>query len=324
MSKFSHRQDVADYSDREPTVRIGLVGCGRLAELGYIPAFRKAAGVTLAGVADINQSRCHDIAPLVAAYDGIQALLEAGNIDALIIATPTRFHLDDAQQAAQGHLPTLLEKPPGLDLAQAHALLNLTPQPWIAFNRRFDPEIIRIKNGIPAEGTLSMRLELHYRRKSWNPFDMSDDAILDLGPHLIDLARWLTDSKIRSVKGLRLEQTRAEFEIELERGHAVVVCSSNSPYREVIQVRLNHDFPARSFTRGGIVAGIISKLCPAKENPLVNSLIGELEAFGQAVRKIPTASSLGTVREGIVVMSVIEAVRQSMKQGGVRCSVLEN
>jgi len=110
----------------------------------------------------------------------------------------------------------------------------------------------------------------------------------------------------------------------LERGHAVVVCSSNSPYREVVQVHLNNGSPAGSFTRGGILAGIMSKLRPAKENSLVNSLIGELEGFGRAVRKVPSTSSLGTVREGIVVMSVIEAVRQSMKQGGVRCSVLEN
>ena len=148
MSQSIHRQEVADPSARETPVRLGLVGCGRLAELGYIPAFGKASGVTLAGVADINPTRCQAIAPHVAPYDGIQALLEAGNMEGLVIATPTRFHLADAQRAAQEHLPALLEKPPGLDLAQAQALLNLNPPPWIAFNRRFDPEIIRLKNGV--------------------------------------------------------------------------------------------------------------------------------------------------------------------------------
>ncbi|MGE0472905.1 MAG: Gfo/Idh/MocA family protein [Nitrospirales bacterium] len=324
MSTADLQQNVADYDEREPPIRIGLVGCGRLAEAGYVRAFHEAAGVSLVGVADINQSRCHDIAPQVPAYDGIQPLIQAENIDALIIATPTRCHLADAQRAARDHLPTLLEKPPGIDLSQAQALLNLTPQPWIAFNRRFDPELIRIKNGLPGEGTLCLRLELHYRRKSWNPFDMSDDALLDLGPHLIDLAQWLTNSHIRSVIGLRLEQDRAEFALELERGNAMIVCSSNSPYREVAQVRLNDGSLAGSFTRGGIVAGIIGKLRPTQKNPLVNSLVGELEAFAQAVRNNTSATSLGTVRDGVVVMSVIEAVRQSVKQGGVRCSVLEN
>ncbi|MGD9852427.1 MAG: Gfo/Idh/MocA family protein [Nitrospirales bacterium] len=323
MSKPIHQQDLSGHFNCEPPVRIGLVGCGRLAEAGYIRAIREATGVTLAGVADLNQTRCHNIAPEVPAYKGIQALLQAGNIDALIIATPTRCHLADAQRAAQEHLPTLLEKPPGVDLPQAQALLNLTPQPWIAFNRRFDPEIIQLKNKLPSEGALRMRLELHYRRKSWNPFDMSDDALLDLGPHLIDLARWLTNSGVRSAKVVRLEHSRAEFELELERGHAVIVCSSDSPYRELIQIRLNNGSLAGSFKRGGILSGIIGKLRPTQENPLVKSLTGELEAFGQVVRKNTGTTSLGTVRDGVVVMSVIEAVRQSTKQGGVPCSVLE-
>lgn len=323
MSKTSYQQDVPIQSDCEPAVRIGLVGCGRLAEVGYVPAFRQAAGVTLVGVADINQSRCYDIAPQVPAFDGIQSMVLACSVDALVIATPTRCHLADARHGAQKHLPALLEKPPGVDLSEAQALLDLAPQPWIAFNRRFDPEIVHMKKGLPSEGKLCLRIELHYRRKSWNPFDMCDDALLDLGPHLIDLARWLTNSSIRSVKGLVLEQGRAEFELELERGNAVIACSSTSPYCEVVQVKLGNGKEVGSFKRGGIVAGVIGKLRPTKENPLVNSLIGQLEAFGQAVRRTTATTSLGTVRDGLVVMSVIEAVRRSAKQCGVTCPVLE-
>jgi len=169
MSQTIHQQAFSAPIDCDPPARIGLVGCGRLAEMGYVRAFQKAKGVTLVGVADINPSRCHDIAPQVPAYDGIQAMILAGNIEALIIATPTRCHLSDAQRAAQGHLPMLLEKPPGVDVSQAQALLNLNPQPWVAFNRRFDPEIIQLKDGLPSEGELYIRLELHYRRESWNP-----------------------------------------------------------------------------------------------------------------------------------------------------------
>src|SRR5215510_6188294 len=42
--------DQTDRTSSKPPVRIGLVGCGRLAEFGYLPAFRRASGVTLAGV----------------------------------------------------------------------------------------------------------------------------------------------------------------------------------------------------------------------------------------------------------------------------------
>ena len=71
-------RDQADRSLSKSTVRIGLVGCGRLAEFGYIPAFRRASRVALAGVADVNPHRCKQIAPEVPAYSTIQELIRAG------------------------------------------------------------------------------------------------------------------------------------------------------------------------------------------------------------------------------------------------------
>ena len=94
-------------------VRIGLVGCGRLAEFGYIPAFRRAAGVVLAGLADVSPTRCSDLAPQVPAYKTVQDLIEGGGVDAIIVSTPTRYHLAGATAAAQAKLPALVEKPPG-------------------------------------------------------------------------------------------------------------------------------------------------------------------------------------------------------------------
>lgn len=140
---------------------------------------------------------------------------------------------------------------------------------------------------MPRDEMLDVRLELHYRRKAWNPFDMQDDALLDLGPHLIDLARWLTASEVTSVRAHALTQEHVKFVMELERGHATVICSCNSPYRERMQVRASDGRAVRTFWRGGIVAGIIGKLLPQRENPLVNSLVGQLEAFRCAVRGVP-------------------------------------
>src|SRR2546423_11928119 len=68
-------RDQADRSLSTSTVRIGLVGCGRLAEFGYLPAFRRASRVALAGVADVNPHRCKQIAPEVPAYSPIQELI---------------------------------------------------------------------------------------------------------------------------------------------------------------------------------------------------------------------------------------------------------
>src|SRR5574341_549348 len=159
--------------DQDP-IRVGLVGCGRLAEVAYLPAFRQAVGVKLAAVADCNRQRCREVAPELPAHETIDALLKAGGIDALVISTPTRFHFAHARSVAEAGLPALVEKPPASTLDEARALDRLKPPPWIGFNRRFDPDITRLKNKLPREG--NMYLELRSRLSSWNPIDMQDDA----------------------------------------------------------------------------------------------------------------------------------------------------
>lgn len=302
-------------SNGESDIRIGLVGCGRVAEFGYLPAFRQARGVVLVGIADVNPSRCRALAPGVPAYGNIQPLIQAGGLDAIIISVPTRFHLEYARCAAEAGLPSLVEKPPGANVQEALALQTLEPAPWIAFNRRFEPGLNALKQSMPSVQGFQGRLELHYRRTTWKPFDMHDDALLDLGPHLIDLARWLTGSEVRSARALSLTEQCAEFELDLTRGQAVVSCSTNRPYRERIEIADVDGRLCSSHRRGGIVSGIMARLRPKEENPLVSSLVGQLEAFGQAVRGA-LGGSLATAADGLAVMSAIEAVRLSEAERG--------
>ena len=100
-------------------------------------------------------------------------------------------------------------------------LAALKPAPWIAFNRRFDQGLALIRR-VPPGGDLTMRMVLHYRRDSWRPVQRGDDALLDLAPHLVDLALFLTGSLPLAVRanatreraGLVLATTRAEIQIE--------------------------------------------------------------------------------------------------------------
>jgi predicted dehydrogenase len=128
---------------------------------------------------------------------------------------------------------------------------------------------------------------------------------------------------VMSVRAHALNQEHVELELELERGQATVICSCNSPYRELVQVRSSDGRAVGTFKRGGILAGIIGKLLPRRENPLVNSLAGQLEAFRCAVRGVPSAQPLSSVVDGVKVMSIIEAVRSSAQSGCSRRSVLE-
>jgi myo-inositol 2-dehydrogenase/D-chiro-inositol 1-dehydrogenase len=300
-------------ADNAP-LSIGLVGCGRLAEIGYVPALKQTETIRLVAVADIDQSRCRSVAPECPAYDSIHSLIAATHVDGLIICTPTRFHFPDARAAAEAGIRALLEKPPGLNLAEARAIGRLHPPPWIGFNRRFDHAVSQLKAAVAYDDEL--QLELHYRRTSWKPFDMQDDALLDLAPHLVDLARWLTGTEISRTRALRLDAHRARLELKLDHRRAVVLCSDDSYYRERIVLKDSRGRARHIIKRGGLIAGIAGKLHARRENALVPLLSRQLSAFAAALRSEPAGTCLATAADGVAVMATLEAARRSAASNG--------
>ena len=138
-------------------VRVGLAGCGRLAERGYAPAFGLARGVRLVAVADPVLERCEHVAPGIPAYESAEAMLAGGGIDALLIATPPEAHVGDARAAAAVGVPSLVEKPPGIDAREAAELARLDPVPFVGFNRRFEPDLVRLRRKLARQAELLAR-----------------------------------------------------------------------------------------------------------------------------------------------------------------------
>jgi predicted dehydrogenase len=279
-------------------VRLGLVGCGRIAERGYIPALRRARGVRLAAVADRVGTRCRELAPGVPTYAGAVEMLEAHAADALVLATPSHAHVADAVAAAAAGIPVLIEKPPAPTATETVELARLEPAPYIGFNRRFEPELRELRAAAAAAARVELRLVLHRRRNSWPAHESADPVALDLGPHLVDLAFWLSGSDAEHVSG-DADGDRLSLAIELAggRGRAAIECEVGRPYRELVHIR-----GVGSFRRGGLLAGLRTR-----ESPLVPSLVRQLEAFARAVRGTPDPE-LGTVRDGLRVMRALECV----------------
>ncbi len=201
-------------------VRIGLVGAGRLAQVGYLPAAAAARDVVLAAVAEpdpLRRGRLAALAGGLPAFADAAALLDGADVDALVLATPAAVHLDDARRAAARGLPVLVEKPPAPDRAGAAALAALDPAPYVAFNRRFDPAIAALRAATPAGAEVSVVAEIAYRRGGWSPHAVADDALLDLGPHLVDLARWITGAEVTGVLRAEVTPERAAFDLEARR-----------------------------------------------------------------------------------------------------------
>lgn len=272
-------------------------------------------------VADTDLDRCRAVAPEVAPYRSAEELVAAGGLDALVIATPASSHPADARAAAGAGLPSLVEKPPAPDAAQAGLLAGLEPAPWIGFNRRFEPAVSRMRERLAGTGPLQLQLTFNYRRKSWDARVVADDPLLDVGTHLIDLASWLTSSTLRRARAHVNTSRRCRLELELDRGLASVSCANDRPYSERVDVRSSDGSPLTAVSRGGLVDAIRARFVAGGESPLVESLTAELRAFCNAVRN-GDAGDLATAEDGVAAMTAVEAAQRSAHLGGAWVDVM--
>jgi predicted dehydrogenase len=301
-------------------LRLGIVGCGRLAESGYLPALARVDGLMLVAVADPDRVRRDHVAalaartPSVGAFPDARALAAAADLDVAIVASPVAAHLDDARALADAGVITLVEKPPAPDAAGARALGSVDPAPWIGFNRRFDAGAQQLRDALPTSGDLDLDVAIHYRRASWRAHAVHDDALLDLGPHLVDWATWITGSSVTAVGDATVERDRAACTLTLTRGRARVVAECDRPHRELITVRDATGARLGRHTVGGIGAGLRARVARGP-HPLVASLAAQLAAFAEAARGGP-AGSLATADEAAAVMAAIDSARLSAAGGG--------
>ncbi|HEV2790811.1 MAG TPA: Gfo/Idh/MocA family oxidoreductase, partial [Solirubrobacterales bacterium] len=329
----SRRKAVGD--ERAP-LRLGIAGCGRIVERGYVPAALATPGVTIAAFADPDPERlagCRELwergGGKAAGYADVATLLERESVDLLVVAAPAGAHVPLAEAAAVAGVRSLVEKPPAPDLAGAQRLAALEPEPLLAFNRRF-LQGVELLEKVPDEGWLELDLELRFRQTAWGAYVVRDEALLDAGVHLVDLACNLSGAAPIAVRRAVVEPQRAQFELELSRGRARVRCATDRRYREAVVVR---DRGGKLFARSvhGQVRGRLASLRGTPE-PLVLSLSRQLAALRDAGSTDPAfvpsggmppkgRTPLATAGDGAVAMAVVEAVRESAALDGAEVTV---
>lgn len=316
-------------------MRVGIAGCGRIAERGYVPAAQATPGVEIVAFADPDPERlerCRAESARGAAeaegFADVSTLLAQTAIDLLVVAAPAPLHLPLAEAAAAAGVRALVEKPPAVDLTEAQRLAGLDPEPFVAFNRRF-LQGAELRDEIPSEGWLELDLELRFRRTAWGAHEARDEALLDAGIHLIDLACHLSAASPVAVRRAEIASERAQLELELSRGRARIRCATDSRYRESVEIR---DRSGKLLGRSvlGQVRGRIARLRGAPD-PLVLSLSRQLAALRDASSEpafvlSPSISGKGRTplaraRDGAAAMAVVEAARESAALDGAEVTV---
>jgi predicted dehydrogenase len=298
-------------------LKVGLVGCGRLAERGWIPALRiaEAAGTAqLVAVAEpdpLRRTAAARAASPQASFADWRELIAAGIADALVLAIGGREQLEPATAATAAGLAVLVEKPPGGDRDGATALARLQPPPAVGFSRRFDPAWRALRDA--ARGPCELELRLAYRRSGWGAHVVRDDALSDLGSHVADLAAWIGGSPAARVRCTRLEPEAAEGELELGGGggRARFAVATDRPYAE-----LGHLDGATRVRRGGWWRNALGRVGAGPDAAaLPRSLAAELTGFAAGDADVATAA------DGVDCHAVLDALRASAGRGGAWVAV---
>ncbi|WP_122672561.1 Gfo/Idh/MocA family oxidoreductase [Pseudomonas viridiflava] len=126
------------------TIRLGLIGAGRMGSFHGLTAARHIPGASLTAIADPSHAHATRLAAELGVqkvYSDPQQLLEDPDIDGVLIAAPARSHAELVIKAARAGKSVFCEKPMAITLDEADraiaAVADAQVTLQVGFNRRF-------------------------------------------------------------------------------------------------------------------------------------------------------------------------------------------
>jgi predicted dehydrogenase len=201
-------------------MKVGIIGCGRVAQTRHIPEYGAHPGARIAGYYDFNEERARELAAVYGGnvYDSADAMLADRGIDAVSICTANHTHAEIAIKALRSGKHVLCEKPMAVSLeeckAMVHAAAENNRQLMIGQNQRFARAHVRAKELLLEDviGTvLTFKTTFgHGGPETWSIDKGSNSwffdkgkaamgAMADLGIHKTDLIQFLLGQKVVAV-----------------------------------------------------------------------------------------------------------------------------
>lgn len=220
----------------ERTLRVGVLGCGPIAQFAHFESVQKARNATLFAVCDADRElakRFGDFYDASKTYYDYDEMLADADVEAIIIATSDAFHVPAAIRALAAGKHVFCEKPIGISVEEVEDLRRRVDETGLALQighmMRFDPGIQSARQFIEEEMGELLALKAWYC-DSTHRYTMTDAVqplpvrgknsiipagdpkadrhryfMLAHGSHLVDLARYLA-GPIKSVRTRLLER----------------------------------------------------------------------------------------------------------------------
>ncbi|MDB4894376.1 MAG: oxidoreductase domain protein [Firmicutes bacterium] len=202
-------------------VRLGLIGCGAIAQEAHLPGFAVCQDVEVVAVCDTDQGRAQEAAErfrVPSVYTNHLELLADKSIHAVDICTPNYLHAPQTIDALRAGKHVLVEKPMATTREDAEAMLTVAGQTglvlMVGFTHRFNRANRYLKK-LVASGVIGEPVSMRVRMAHHGPYDSwsarSDwffrhemaggGAVLDMGIHALDIMRFIV-GEITEVKGM--------------------------------------------------------------------------------------------------------------------------
>ena len=200
--------------------KIGIIGCGKIAQVRHIPEYAENPNAELAGFYDLNTERAQSLAQQynAKAYDSVEAMLADPQIDAVSVCTANHSHAEITIAALKAGKHVLCEKPMAVHLDECEQMVQAAKQAgrylMIGHNQRLAKAHAKAKQ-LLEQGEIGRLITFrttfgHGGPETWSVdpgqnvwfFDRSKavmGAMADLGIHKTDLIQFLCGSHVTAV-----------------------------------------------------------------------------------------------------------------------------
>lgn len=196
---------------------IGIIGCGKIAQVRHIPEYADHPQAKLTGFYDLNKARAAELARRYGgtAYDSVEELLQDPNIHAVSICAANFAHAELTIAALKAGKHVLCEKPMATTLSDCEAMVSAAKEAgkflMIGHNQRLAKAhaLARklIVDGLIGDIVTFRTTFGHGGPETWSVdpgkntwfFDKSRaamGAMADLGIHKTDLIQFLTGQQV--------------------------------------------------------------------------------------------------------------------------------
>ncbi len=193
-------------------IRIGIIGCGGIANGKHLPSLKAVKDVEMVYFCDIIKERAELAAKEYGTPDAkfctdYKELLQDKTIDAVHVCTPNRSHSFITVDALEAGKHVMCEKPMAINAVEAKKMVDAAKRTGkkltIGYQNRHRLDSLYVKQEAES-GTFG---EIYYakataiRRRAvptWgvfmNEYEQGGGPLIDIGTHALDLTMWCMDN----------------------------------------------------------------------------------------------------------------------------------